>query len=506
VIDGATDVPQGVVGRTESVIPATEIHIHWFAIHCFSMPLHIKMLDELVHCVGDAHVLLGSSVTARATHFWNAEPRQAGAIVRPANTEELSQVLSICHAGRQRIVTHGGLTGLVDGDRTSHDDLVVSLERMRHIESIDTVGKTMTVQAGCVLENVQQYAREHHLDFGLDLGARGSCTIGGNIATNAGGLSVLRHGMMREQVLGLEVVLMDGTIMSSMNAMLKNNAGHDLKHLFIGTEGTLGVITRAVLRLRAETNSVNTAFLSCERFDDVNNILAHLDRDLSGQLNAFEVLWKPVVELNTNPELHGTVAAPISTASPYYVLAEARGAHPDSDAARFEQVIGECFENGWANDGVIAQSSQEQQKLWTIRENIELMLEHEPNYVFDISLPIESMDEYVATLDTRLQSLWPGTRLFSYGHVADGNLHIIVAPPKPDDEQASSQYEQVNKLVYGPLTDLGGSISAEHGIGFSKKPWLNYTRSDVEINIMRSVKKTFDPLNLLNTGRIVDPC
>lgn len=468
------------------------------------MAINKQLLNELIECVGKPHVLLGSDISARAKHFYNSDPREAAAIVRPANTLEVSKVLALCHQARQCVVTHGGLTGLVDGDRTTKTDLVLSLERMRGIESIDSVGKTMTVQAGCVLESVQREAASHELSFGVDLGARGTCTIGGNISTNAGGLSVLRYGMMREQVLGLEVVLMDGTVLSSMNALLKNNAGYDLKHLFIGTEGTLGVVTKAVLRLRAATTSSNTALLSCGPFENVTHILRHLEASLSGQLNAFEVLWKPVVALNTDPSLPGTVPAPIALNEMYYVITESRGANDTTDTQAFEQALQVCFDKGWASDGVVAQSGQEQANLWLIRENIDLMLDHKPNYVFDVSLPIHSMDNYIQTLHNDLQSTWPGTKLFSYGHVADGNLHLIIAPPAA--ESADTQYDTVNRLVYEPLLSVGGSISAEHGIGLSKKIWLKYSRNDTEIRIMKSLKHTFDEHNLLNSGRIVDPC
>lgn len=467
------------------------------------------LIDSLVSCVGQEHVLLGDDVSSRAKHVWNSAPRKALAIVRPANTEDVSEVLKLCFEARQCVVTHGGLTGLVDGDHTDGSDLVLSLERMRNIESVDSVGKTLTAQAGCVLEQVQLSAQSHDLSFGLDLGARGSCTIGGNLSTNAGGLSVLRYGMAREQVLGLEVVLMDGTVLSSMNALLKNNAGHDLKHLFIGTEGTLGVITRAVLRLRPKTVSCNTAMLACETFTQVTQLLNHLERELAGQLNAFEVLWKPVVELNTNPTLENTVSAPFELNKKFYVIAEARGAKPETDDARFESVISEAFETAMVSDGVIAQSEQERQNLWAIRENIELMLAHQPNYVFDISLPISAMDAYIENLDNALNAIWPNTKLFSYGHAADSNLHVIVAPPETcatTEDELNQQYEQVNRLVFDPLTELGGSISAEHGIGLSKKAWLSYTRNDTEIQVMRSIKQVFDPNELLNRGRIVDAC
>jgi len=470
------------------------------------MPIPQTLLEQLTHCLGEAQVLTGTAVTARAKHYWNAEPRVAAAILRPGTTDEVAQVLALCHKARQKVVMHGGLTGLVDGDRSDEDDVVLSLERMNQITEIDTVGKTMTVEAGCILQRVHERAEEENLSFGLDLGARGSCTIGGNIATNAGGLTVLRYGMMRDQVLGLEVVLMDGTVLTSMNALLKNNAGHDLKHLFVGSEGTLGVITRAVLRLRPSTRSVNTAFLACPRFKSVTSVLDHLQSHLNGQLNSFEILWKPVVQLNTDPNLPGTVSAPIELNEPYYIIAESKGSDLEQDGLIFERALDACFENEWATNGVLAQSQNEQQSIWAIRENIDLMLDNDPIYVFDVSLPIAAMESYVESIDNALQARWPNAKLYSYGHLADGNLHIIIAPPPNPEDNLEQQHQDINTLVYGPLTELGGSVSAEHGIGFSKKPWLRYSRTEQEIQTMQLLKQSFDPHNLLNTGRIVDPC
>ena len=273
------------------------------------------LLAALREAVGAAHVLVGEDLAARATHVWDPAPLNARALVRPGSSAETGAVLALCHAAGQSVVTHGGLTGLVGGDRTSATDVIVSLERMDEIETIDPLGRTVTVGAGCVLERVQTAAREAGLQLGLDLGARGSCTIGGNIATNAGGLSVLRHGMMREQVLGLEAVLADGRVLSSMNRMLKNNAGYDLKQLFIGSEGTLGIVTRAVLRLRAATTSVQTALVAFERFEQVTGLLARLDGALNGSLNAYEVLWNRFYRLNTDPAHHGAATAPLGAST-----------------------------------------------------------------------------------------------------------------------------------------------------------------------------------------------
>jgi len=265
------------------------------------------LLDALANIVGPSNVLRGEQVSQRATHFWDSTPLVAKAIVRPANTAETSAVLKLCHEQSQTVVTHGGVTGLVDGNRTTSDDIILSLERQNHIESIDEKGRTMLVQAGAVLQNIQEAAADANLQFGLDLGARGSCTIGGNISTNAGGLSVLRYGMTREQVLGLEVVLADGTVLSSLNQMMKNNAGYDLKHLFIGSEGTLGIITRAVLRLRPATPHIDTALMAFASFDQVSDLLGEFSASLNGLVILSMPLWRPVATMRkTHPQTFNT--------------------------------------------------------------------------------------------------------------------------------------------------------------------------------------------------------
>lgn len=464
------------------------------------------LLANLRSIVGPEHVLTGADVRARSTHFWDASPLEAKAVVRPACTTETAAVVRACHAAEQAIVTHGGITGLVDGNRSNSQDIVLSLERQRDIEAIDTIGRTMTVQAGAVLQSVQVAANDAGLQFGLDLGARGSCTVGGNLSTNAGGLSVLRYGMAREQVLGLEAVLADGTILSSMNQMQKNNAGYDLKHLFIGSEGTLGIITRAVLRLRASTPAVETALLAFDRFDQITQTLACLDQGLGGSLDAFEVLWQPFYELNTHPELIGTTSPPLARDFPYYAIVEARGSDTSRCKALFQATLEMAIENNLIVDATIAQSSKDRSNIWFVREHIDLALKHDPVFVYDISLPIASMEGYIHNLQKCLDDKWPGVILYVYGHLADGNLHILVAPQAHaalSSEEKMRWQSYSNSLVYEPLKELAGTISAEHGIGLLKKEYLPLSRTSEEIHLMKLLKKTLDPQNILNPGKIV---
>jgi len=475
------------------------------------------LLNRLKNIVGDEHVLDQAEVAQRATHFWDSSPMQALALVKPYNTEEVSKVLKLCHSVGQPVVTHGGLTGLVDGEKASDSEVVLSLERMRKIESIDTAGRTMAVQAGCILQHAQEAASEHGLLYGLDLGARGSCTIGGNVSTNAGGLSVLRYGMTREQVLGLEAVLADGTVLSSMNTLLKNNAGYDLKQLFIGSEGTLGVVTRAVLRLRPNTPTVQTAILAFDNFTQVSNTLAHMTAKLNAQLNAFEIIWNEFYRLSTSDSIKGAARAPLSDNYAVYAIVESQGTNNQADQLTFMQALESAIEDDKIVDAVVAQSEKERSQIWTIRENVDLVLRHQPAFIYDISLPIISMESYLTHIKKQLQALWPEVVVYAYGHLADCNLHIAVAPTpqnyveNPDNSnvetvQLSAEqqewYRACNKIMFEPLNDIGGTLSAEHGIGLMKKPYLHYSRTAAEIKTMRLLKRSLDPTNILNPGKI----
>jgi len=477
------------------------------------------LISELRRLIGAEHVLDQAEVAQRASHFWDSSPLQAQALVKPADTLEVSAVMKACHKVGQSVVTHGGKTGLVDGEKSTSTDIVLSLERMYKIESVDVAGRTIVVQAGCVLQHVQEKAQQHDLLYGLDLGARGSCTIGGNIATNAGGLSVLRYGMTREQVLGLEAVLADGTVLSSMNALMKNNAGYDLKQLFIGSEGTLGVVTRAVLRLRPNTPSVNTALLAFDNFEQVSQTLAQLTANLNSQLNAFEIIWNPFYRLSTNKNIKGSTRAPLSNQYALYAIAESQGSNSEADRTIFTQSLERAMQDGKIIDAVIAQSEKERGEIWTIRENVDLILRHQPAFIYDISIPIVSMESYVNNIEQQLKSHWPEVVVYAYGHLADSNLHIAVAPipsqyayntegknvetPILNDEQ-QQWYSVCNKIMFEPLSQLGGSISAEHGIGLLKKSYLHYSRTDEEIATMRLLKKALDPKCILNPGKIIE--
>lgn len=448
--------------------------------------------------LGEEAVLTGADVGARSRNFWDAAPLEALTIVRPRTTQEVSSALRICHERGQPVVTHGGRTGCCDGDRSGRADVVVSLERMIGVEEIDPVGRTVTVQAGCVLQTLQEAVASHGLYLPLDLGARGSCTIGGNVATNAGGINVIRYGMVRALVLGLEAVLADGTVLSSMNRMLKNNSGYDLKQLFIGTEGTLGIITRVVLALKEAPVSAASALVALDEPEKIARLLKHMDRGLGGLLSAYEVMWGSYFRAVTEPGWH---AAPLSRDYPYYVVMEAQGADQELDSARFESTLESAFDGGLIVDAVLPKSKSERDRVWAIREDFESVLQRRPLFLYDVSLPIRDMVAYVRKVEQRLEDLWPEHEFYVLGHIGDGNLHFFI---HPGIEAAPGQHEQSDRAVYEPLSEFGGAVSAEHGIGLDKRRWLPLSRNHEEIAVMRLLKRSLDPKNILNPGKVID--
>lgn len=449
--------------------------------------------------LGDSAVLTGTDAHGRAAGIWRSDTVQAKAIVRPQSTDEVSTVMRLCHAHNQQIVAHGGLTGLVASGLTTGDEIALSLERMTAIEEVHELDRTMVVQAGAVLQVVQETAEQHGLMFPLDLGARGSCTIGGNLSTNAGGNRVVRYGMARDMVLGLEVVLADGTVLSSMNRMIKNNAGFDLKQLFVGTEGSLGVITRAVLRLREAPDKRATMFVGVESFDKLGKFLKQFDAATGGTLSAFEVMWNNFYALVTSEPANQQ--PPLSQAYPYYVLVETIG----SDNSAAEVALAEALEQELIVDAVLAQNEAQRQNLWAMRDDVEQCFRYAPVYTFDVSLRLSCMEDYVGAVNAGLGETFPGkdVRNFTFGHLGDGNLHFLVSVGT-DVEETDAVREGVERCVYEPLAAIEGSISGEHGIGLEKKPWLSISRTPVEVALMRQLKSSLDPKGLLNRGKIFD--
>lgn len=457
-----------------------------------------NLLTQLTQILGTSGIVTGSAVAERIGTYWHPQPMQALAILRPANTEQLCACLKLCHQVGQVVIPLGGNTGLAEATACTAQDIMLSLERMQAIEDIDSIGRHVTVQAGAILERLQQEVNKHDLLFPVDLGARGSCTIGGMLATNAGGFGVLCHGMMREQVLGLEVVLADGTLISALNSYQKNNSGYDLKQLFIGSEGTLGVITRAVLRLKPLPRANATALLTANSFSQVTALLQHLDRHGMGALCAFELMWQSFWEMNIGD--YAELNRSFTQSYPFYVLVEFQGQHSEQLTALFEATLEQAYEQELFCDALIAQSEAERQTFWAIREAYEAEERYfERTQGFDVSLAIRDMDTFVNLLDSRLKVLDPRAILLVFGHLADGNLHLTTGfhQPLPDPQQ-------VEEIVYSTLAEFKGAVSAEHGIGLEKKPYLSYSRKPEEIDLMRRLKQLLDPQGILNPGKVFD--
>ncbi|WP_410011000.1 FAD-binding oxidoreductase [Rhizobium sp. NRK18] len=461
-----------------------------------------QLLANLRLELGANAVLSGSELPERNRTDWsflpNADPL---AVVRPASTEDVAVTLKLCHEAGIPVTPQGGLTGLCGGARPLDGGIALSLERMHGVEAIDPAGMTMTVRAGTPLEIIQKAADEAGLFFSLDLGARGSCAIGGNLSTNAGGNRVIRYGMARDLVLGLEVVTMDGTVVTMMNRMIKNNTGYDLKQLFLGSEGTLGVITRAVLRLHPKPGCVQAALCVVTDYDQVLALLGSARRNLGPLMSAFEVMWADYWTLYAD-HVPGA-RPPVSLGSgSHVVLVEMQGLDEVVDGGRFSAWLEGTFEDGTVVDGAVSRSLADLQAFWTTRDAAAEFANPDvagPHVSFDVGLPVGRMDEFARRSSVALTEAL-GCRSVYYGHVGDGNLHVVAwvkgASPQP--------LPAVSDIVYRIVRELGGTVSAEHGIGTLKKPYLGFSRSPVEIDLMRQLKSCMDPKGLLNPGKVFD--
>lgn len=451
----------------------------------------IEKLKELLGPTGFVEGRKASPALGWATLNYNAP-----VTLRPASTQQVSEVMKICQQAGQKVVPHGGLTGLVGGADCDATELALSLERMNQVEEINTTDRTMTVQAGATLQTVQEAAATQGLHFALDLGARGTASIGGNISTNAGGNQVIRYGMAREQVLGLEVVLPDGRILSSMNQVLKNNAAYDLKHLFIGSEGTLGIITRAVLRLRPQLPIHTTGLVATDAFKNMPKLLNLMGSALAGQMTSFEAMWNNFYSFACSGEHLG--APPLPADYPYYVLIESSGNNQQADAEKFASAMEQALEEGIIVDAVLAKSAKQRESLWAIRDNTDAVSVLAPVKAFDVSVPASRMAHYLGEVERGLKAIFDNPRYVVFGHLGDGNLHLIVSLGEKTPERS----RMVEEAVYKPLLPINGSVSAEHGIGVEKKDFLGYSRNPVEIETMKQLKQLFDPKGILNAGKV----
>jgi FAD/FMN-containing dehydrogenase len=419
------------------------------------------------------------------------------ALAYPRSTGQVATILKFCNERRIPVQPQGGMTGMAGGGVPIGPCVVISLERMRAIKELDVAAGTITVEAGVVMETVQKAADAADLFFPLDLGGRGSCQIGGNVSTNAGGNRVLRFGVARDLVLGIEAVLADGTVIDALRKVMKNNTGYDLRQLFIGAEGTLGIVTGVVLRLFPKPRSVCLGLLALNDYAGVLELLRRARLGFGAQLTAFEVMWPDFYEL-------GTVGLgrkpPLPLGAGAYVLLETMGQDSQVDPQRYETVIDEALEAGVVKDAIVAKSSREAAELWTVRDSPGewQRTPHWPQLGFDVSVPTGEIHALMREIDAELTSRWPQLKTVYFGHVADGNLHASVRM-----SGHSVPEHEIDEAVYAIVARRKGSISAEHGIGSLKREFLHYSRSPEELALMRAIKQVMDPNGILNPGKVL---
>jgi FAD/FMN-containing dehydrogenase len=469
----------------------------------------MELLDTLRAEVGVGNVLVDADAAAYATDWRERYRGRPLAVVRPGSTDEVAKVVRACAASGTPVVPQGGNTGLCGG--ATPDDsgraVILSLQRMRRVRGIDTANDTMEVEAGCILQQVQQAAREAGRLFPLSLAAEGSCTIGGNLATNAGGTQVLRYGNMRELALGLEVVTAAGDVWHGLRGLRKDNTGYDLRDLFIGSEGTLGVITAAVLKLFPLPVARCTAMLAVASIEDAVTMLGRARAGLGATLTGFELISRECLQLVVDcfPEQR----LPFDGASaqlPWCVLLEVSDSESEAHAReRFEAVVGAAIEAGCVRDAVIAGSLAQSQALWHLRESIPMAEKQSGKSIkHDVSIPASRMAEFVTGTNAALQAAFPGIRHVIFGHLGDGNLHYNVARGANWNEgQLLARQDDVYALVHDRVHAVDGSISAEHGIGQLKREALPRYKDPVELALMRRIKATLDPRGIMNPGKVL---
>jgi FAD/FMN-containing dehydrogenase len=466
----------------------------------------MNVLSALRAAVGDAHVLTDGDLSAYEVDWRKRYRGLSFAVVRPASVAQVAAVVRVCVEHRLPIVTQGGNTGLVGASvpDASGKQILLSLTRMNRVRAIDEANLTMTVDAGCVLQAVQEAAAAKGLLFALSLAAEGSCTIGGNLATNAGGTQVLRYGNARELCLGLEVVTCSGEVWDGLTGLRKDNTGYDLRDLLIGSEGTLGVITGATLKLYPQPASVCTALAAVPTLEAAVGLLQLAQSRLGSSLTGFEVMGQYALDLVRThfPEL----PQPLPPGS-WTVLIEQSDSESHAHAhSLFEALLEGALERGLITDAAVAASVEQSKAMWHLRESIPMAQAVEgANIKHDIALPISSVTRFVASTDAALVRSFPGVRLVNFGHLGDGNLHYNVQAPKGVDASSFvKDFEStVNTLVYDAVGQYGGSISAEHGVGALKRMELAKRKSPVALNMMRAIKHALDPLELLNPGRVL---
>jgi len=452
-----------------------------------------ELLVVLSQLLDDTVLLRGDGIPEKARSDASLSGRSLPWLyVRPTTVEQVHITLRACNVYRWPVTVQGGMTGLAGGANPERSDVVIALDRLSGIEEIDAVAGTMTVLAGTPLETAQKAAEEAGFLLPIDLGSRGSCQIGGNIATNAGGIRVIRHGVTRDNILGLEAVLANGTVISSMNRLRKNNTGYDLKQLFIGSEGTLGIITRAVIRLQPLPSGKATALVALSNYDHAVTLLKRAQAGLVG-LSAFEIMWDSYFSFSSKGE--GLLL--FDRSHPFVAIVEQSGAPGNEDLETF---LGAMFEEGLIADALIAQSEKESRQFWAIREGA--TYDRLPGLInFDVAIAVGRLGAFAEACEAALRERYPDAHIAFFGHMGDSNLHIAVSVDPADDATRHA----IDATTYGVVKRFEGSISAEHGIGLLKRDFLGHSRSPEELALMWSIKKALDPHGILNPGKVLPP-
>jgi len=466
-------------------------------------PLPAELIARFRDIVGDKYAVTDSAdiapyVTEERDLFHGHSPL----VLRPGSTAEVAAICRLAGAHRIALVPQGGNTGLVGGQTPHHGEVVISLRRMDRIRDIDTASNTMTCEAGVVLQVAQQRATEAGRLFPLSLGAEGSCTIGGNLSTNAGGTAALAYGVAREMALGLEVVLADGRILHGLSKLKKDNTGYDLRNLFIGAEGTLGIITAATLKLFPKPRAVATAFVGLASPDDALKLLAISQNEAAGSLTSFELLSELAVDFSVR---HGIdIRDPLGARYPWYVLMELSSPRDDAGAA-LEAILGQGLDGGIVGDAAVAASLGQRTAFWKLRDEMSAAQKPEGGSIkHDISVPVAAVPDFIREADAAVVKLIPGARPVPFGHLGDGNIHYNVSQPVGADTAAFlARWHDVNAVVFAIVLRMGGSISAEHGIGVLKRDELPEVKDKVAIELMRGIKAMLDPQGIMNPGKVL---
>jgi FAD/FMN-containing dehydrogenase len=465
---------------------------------------HRALLDTFAARLGPQHVITDPGrMAGYLVESRNLYQGRALAVLRPASTEEVAFVVRECANAGIAIVPQGGNTGLVGGG-VPFGGIVLSLARLDRIRELDPVNATMTVEAGCILQNVRAAAGEADLLFPLWLPSEGSCRIGGNLATNAGGANVLRYGNTRDLVLGIEVVLADGRVWNGLKGLRKDNSGYDLKNLFVGSEGTLGVITAAVLKLVPKPHAKATAFIGCASARRALELFARLRQSDDDTLTAFELM--PAFALAMVLKWGQGTVRPLAGDHACYALIELSSPDVDADLqGRLEHVLGQAIEDELVEDAAIAASEAQNQALWRLRETLSEVQGNEGGSIkHDVSVPVSRVADFIETAEAACEAAMPGVRPCAFGHVGDGNIHFNLSQPVGMDKAAYlSEWQTFNRIVHDIVASMNGSISAEHGIGLIKRDELLHYKDPVALDLMRTVKRALDPHNILNPGKVL---